>query len=287
MPLDRQAARVCLLAVAICAVAGVRVQAAGAAAELYVAMGDSFTAGPVIPGQIPDPIGCFRSDHDYPHLVARARGSVLRDRSCSGAGTRDLSFPQAVFGGANPPQLAALDRRVGVVTLQIGGNDMGFSEILGRCTALLPIGTPCRNAYASGGVDEISRRIAATVPKVRAALADVARRAPAARVFVIGYPTILPEIGPGCWPVMPIAPGDVPYLRDKETELNAMLATQAAAAGDRYVDAYRASLGHDVCQPPGVRWVEPAIPLSLAAPVHPNALGMQGIAATVLAAMAR
>lgn len=173
-----------------------------------------------------------------------------------------------------------------MVSLQIGGNDIGFSEILQRCTALLPLGTPCRDVYTSGGVDEISRRIAATGPKVGANLAEAARRSPRARLFVVGYPAILPEVEPGCWPLMPIAPGDVSYLRDKEKELNAMLATQAAAAGATYVDIYGPSVGHDACQLPGVSWVEPLVPLSLAAPVHPNAQGMGGTAAVLLDAMA-
>ena len=256
-------------------------------ATSYVAVGDSYTGGPLIPNQLPDPPGCWRSDRNYPHLVAAARGDVLRDRSCSGAATEDLTSPQPVLGGPNPPQLGALDGEVDQVTVQIGGNDIGFSEILQRCTALLPLGTPCRDLYTHGGVDEISRRIAATAPKIGAVLAEARRRSPAARIFVVGYPAILPEVQPGCWPLMPIAPGDVPYLRDKEKELNAMLADQAAAADATYVDAYGPSVGHDACQPPGVRWVEPLVPLSLAAPVHPNALGMQAMAAAVLEAMAR
>ena len=69
---------------------------ATAATESYVAMGDSFTAGPVIPNQLPEAGGCMRSDHNYPHLVARATAAVLRDASCSGATTRDLTAPQAV-----------------------------------------------------------------------------------------------------------------------------------------------------------------------------------------------
>jgi lysophospholipase L1-like esterase len=255
--------------------------------ESYVAMGDSYTAGPGIPNQLADPLGCWRSDHNYPHLVAADLGLALRDRSCSGAATPDLSSPQPVLAGPNPPQLDALDSEVASISLQIGGNDIGFSEILQRCTALLPAGTPCRDFYTRGGVDELSLRISATGPKVAAALAEAARRSPQARIFVIGYPAILPEVEPGCWPLMPIAPGDVPYLRDKEKELNGMLAARAAAAGATYVDMYGPSVGHDACQPPGVRWIEPAVPLSPAAPVHPNALGMRGMAAVLLTALMR
>ena len=278
--------RTVLLAVATVVAAGVHPPALGAAAGAYVAVGDSYTAGPGVLNQQLDQIGCFRSDHNYPHLVARARGLALRDPSCSGAETSDLTSPQAVLGGANPPQFDSLDATVATISMQIGGNDIGFSEILYRCAAVLPLGTPCRTAFTAGGVDELGRRITATAPKVAAALAEARRRSPQARIFVLGYPAILPEVGPGCWPLLPIAPDDVPYLRDTEKKLNAMLATQAAAAGATYVDVYTPSVGHDACQLPGLRWVEPLIPLSPAAPVHPNALGMQGMATALAGAMA-
>ena len=254
--------------------------------QAYVALGDSYTAGPLIPRQLPDPPGCWRSDHNYPRLVAQDRGLSVRDRSCSGAGTEDLASPQVVLGGPNPPQLDALDSNVGTVSVQIGGNDVGFYEIVQQCASLLPVGTPCQDRYVRSGADEISGRIKATGPKVGAALAEIRRRSPNARVFVVGYPAILPEVHPGCWPVMPITAGDVPYVRNKEKELNAMLATQAAAAGATYVDVYGPSIGHDACQLPGTRWVEPLIPLAPAAPVHPNALGMRSMADALLAALA-
>ncbi|MDQ4091477.1 MAG: SGNH/GDSL hydrolase family protein [Actinomycetota bacterium] len=265
--------------------AGLAPAPASAAPDSYVALGDSFTAGPGVLLQSVDPLGCFRSDHNYPHLVARARGSALRDRSCSGATTGDLSAPQPVLAGPNPAQLDALDAGVTTVSVQIGGNDIGVMEIVARCAAILPVGTPCRDVYASGGTDELSRRVAATGPRVAAALAEVRRRAPQARLFVVGYPAILPEVEPGCWPLLPIAPGDVPYLRNVQKQLNAMLATQAAAAGATYVDVYGPSIGHDACQLPGTRWVEPLVPFSPAAPIHPNALGMQAVASVLLRAM--
>ena len=252
----------------------------------YVALGDSYTAGPLIPNQRPDPLGCLRSDRNYPHLVADGVGATLRDVSCSGAATADLSAPQDVVGEDNRPQLDALDPGVGTVSIQIGGNDIGFSEILQRCSSPVPLGTPCRDHYTRAGTDEIRRRITATGPKVAAALTEIRRRSPDARAFVVGYPAILPEVAAGCWPVMPITAGDVPYLRDKERELNAMLATQAAAAGATYVDLYGPSVGHDACQLPGVRWIEPLVPLSPAMPVHPNALGMRGMATVLLGAFA-
>jgi lysophospholipase L1-like esterase len=253
----------------------------------YVALGDSYTAGPGILGQDPDPPGCHRSSRNYPHLVAILAGvAELRDVSCSGARTVDMSSPQPVVGGWNRPQLDAVDADTTLVTLGIGGNDIGFVEIATRCFTLVPAGTPCQRIYARPTGDEISRRMAATAAAVGAVLSAVHERSPLARVLVVGYPAVLPDSGPGCWPTVPVAPGDVAYLRGKEKELNAMLADQAAALGDTFVDVYGPSIGHDACALPTQRWVEPPVPASPAAPVHPNGAGMAGMARVVLDALA-
>ena len=103
---------------------------------------------------------------------------------------------------------------------------------------------------------------------------------------VVGYPAILPDEGPGCFPVVPLTAGDVAYLRDTEKRLNAMLAAEARRAGTTFVDTYTPTIGHDVCTPPGTRWVEGLVPTAPAAPVHPNALGMTAMAAAVAEALA-
>jgi lysophospholipase L1-like esterase len=275
---------------AVLAVAAVVASAsvpADAAPAAYAALGDSYTSGPLIPTQLFDPFGCLRSDHDYPHLAAQALGMSLHDVSCSGAGTRELSVPQAVQGGPNPPQLDALDPSTRLVTLQIGGNDIGFTDIIRSCIAVVPLGSPCQDHYTAGGPDQLSGRIAATAPRVAAALAEIHRRAPDARVLVVGYPAILPEAGVGCWPMLPLAWADVAWLRGKEKELDGMLASVAASGGATYVDTYAPSVGHDACELPGVRWVEPLAPVAAAAPVHPNAIGMQAMAALVVSAGTR
>ena len=259
--------------------------ASAAAAQEYVALGDSFTAGPLIPLQI-EPFGCLKSNNNYAHLAARAEGIALRDPSCSGAETEDMTQPQGVTPGPNPPQFDSLGAATTDVTLQIGGNDIGFSSIAEDCTSSSPEGHPCQDRYVQNGHDEISARIAETAPKVAAVLQGIRERAPAARVSVVNYAAIFPETGDGCWPQMPVAREDVPYLRAKQQELNAMLAEQAAAAGAGLIDWYSASIGHDACQLPVIRWVEPVVPVNAAAPLHPNLGGMMGAAELVGAAIA-
>jgi lysophospholipase L1-like esterase len=252
----------------------------------YVGLGDSYTAGPVIPVQQTNPTGCLRSDHNYPHLVALSlSGSVLNDVSCSGATTDNMTQSQSVQGGSNPPQFNALDPSIQAVSLTIGGNDIGFVSIAENCSSPVNSGTPCQNKYVINGDDTIADRIFATAPKVGAVLQGIRDRSPKAKVFVLGYLDILPDSGVGCYPQMPITDGDVPYMRDKEKQLNAMLAFMTAANNDIYVDTYAQSIGRDACQLPTVRWVEPVVPVNPAAPIHPNGAGMQASASMLVAAM--
>jgi lysophospholipase L1-like esterase len=252
----------------------------------YVSLGDSYTAGPVIPIQQTNPTGCLRSDHNYPHLVTTSlNGALLNDVSCSGATTDDMTQSQSVQGGTNAPQFDALRPDTRAVSLTIGGNDIGFTSIAENCGSPVNSGTPCHDKYVVNGDDQITDRINATAPKVAAVLSGIHARSPHATVFVLGYLDILPESGQGCYPQMPITDGDVPYLRDKEKELNAMIQNVTAASGDIYVDTYAGSIGRDACQLPTVRWVEPVIPVNPAAPVHPNAAGMQAYANMLLTAM--
>jgi lysophospholipase L1-like esterase len=251
----------------------------------YVALGDSYTAGPLIATQQPTPLGCLKSDHNYPHLLAQTlQVTTFRDASCSGATTANMTSPQNVTPGPNPPQFDSLDANTQLVTLGIGGNDVGFFDILVHCFSPTPNGTPCQDQFVMGGNDQISNRITATAPKVAAVLQGIHTKSPQAQVLLVAYLAILPESGPGCYSQLPFTPGDVPYLRAKEKEMNAMLAQQAAANNATFIDAYTPSIGHDACQPPCRRWVEPLVPASPAAPVHPNLLGMVGTAAAVLGA---
>ncbi len=254
----------------------------------YVALGDSYTSGPLIPVQTGKPAGCLRSTHNYPTLTAQALGAAsFTDASCQGADTTNMTHSQSVPLGTNPPQLGALKASTTMVTLQIGGNDINFIDIVINCTTLSltnPFGSPCKKHYTSGGTDQLVKAINATAPKVAAVLKAIHQRSPHARVFVVGYPVILPNSGSGCWPLVPIAYGDVPYLRGVEQNLNKMLASQAAANSATFVDTYTDSIGHDACQSPGKQWVEGLVPAAPAAPFHPDKAGEAAMAKQVEAA---
>ena len=106
----------------------------------YVALGDSYSAGPLIPAQRRDPTGCFRSTNNYPAFLAGYLDvTTYRDVACSGARVRDFAKRQTPALGAKvPPQLAALSATTDLVTVGIGGNDFGLFGSL--TTACCPAG---------------------------------------------------------------------------------------------------------------------------------------------------
>jgi lysophospholipase L1-like esterase len=279
--------RIVAVAAAALAVGLLTAPADAATFHRYVALGDSYASGPLIPNQSPHPAGCARSDHDYPADLARKLGVPLVDVSCGGAVTADMTQSQSVPLGSNPPQFTALTAATDLVTVTISGNDIGFTSILATCAAeslTNPFGHPCQNHFTAGGTDQLAARITAVAPKVAQVLAGIRQRAPHATVVVVGYLRILPP-SVGCWPVVPVSAGDVPYLDGVEHKLNAMLGAQAAAAGDEFVNPGNTT-GHDVCQPESRKWVEGVVPTSPAFPVHPNAAGMTEVAGLVAAALA-
>ncbi|MFJ4716017.1 SGNH/GDSL hydrolase family protein [Streptomyces sp. NPDC088785] len=251
----------------------------------YVALGDSYTSGPLIPRQVD--ANCARSDHNYPSITASARHvDSFTDVSCGGATTAQMWQAQ----GTNGPQLDAVRRDTDLVTLQIGGNDIGFGSIISTCAALgstAPAGNPCEQHYRTAGYDELSLKILQTAPEVARVLRAVHTRAPHARVVVVGYPDLLPDDGTGCYPSVPFAAKDFPYLRDTGKRLNLMLRAVALVNRAEYVDTYKPTVGHDMCKAPTDRWIEPLNPTSPAAPAHPNAKGMQAMAQALLDTLER
>ncbi|MEY2441714.1 MAG: hypothetical protein QOJ46_1140 [bacterium] len=253
----------------------------------YVALGDSYTAAPLVPNQVGMPLGCARSDHDYPSLVARALAvSAFRDVSCSAATTVHMTAPQSVLLGSNAPQFDALRATTRLVTVGIGGNDVGLVGAAVTCAQLgltAPTGTACRSHFTNAdGSDRLSAQIAATAPKIAAVLQGIKQRSPLARTVLVGYPDVLPRTGNGCWPLVPLSPDDVRYFDGLIVQTNAMLAGRAAAAGVEFADTYSDSIGHDVCTLPGTRWFEGLVPTAPAYPLHPNGLGEKSMSRTLV-----
>ena len=253
--------RLALSLLALSAVAGVAVAPVGHAAPAplrYVALGDSYSAAsgvlPVDPTAYP---GCLRSTRNYPHVLAAEIGATLTDVTCGAADTKD--FFEAQYEGL-APQLDAVGADTRLVTMTIGGNDSGvFINTVMSCgqagMSTLGQGSPCQDRYGSSFEDTIRN---VTYPSLVRALSAVRSAAPEAKVAILGYPWIMPATG-GCFDKMPVAEGDVPYVRGIQATLNDAVRRAADAADVIYVDLSEVSEGRDACQPIGVRWVEPVL----------------------------
>ena len=259
---------------------------------VYAALGDSYTSGPlVLPhDQSRVPQDCGQSYFNYPHVAAQANHvAELRDVSCGGANIDDFAAPQTglPFGGTNAPQYDVLDASVDVVSVGIGGNDVGFTGLALDCVQIAAPDTAprCTPTTDAGPNDPMTMKIAAMGVELGAALDEIHHRAPNAIVLVVSYPTALPHNGVGCYPYVPIENADMPYLVAKYKEMNAELARQSSLHNATYVDIYRPSIGHDACKPPGIAWVNGAVLVPPSFPAHPNQLGLLNSGQTVAAAM--
>lgn len=268
---------------------------AGAAPKdplVYVALGDSYTSGPLVLPHDTTFVSqdCGQSIYNYPHLAARQiHADVFRDLSCSSATINDFTRTQRAAAGSRvQPQFNALTKDTDVVTLGIGGNDVGFVGLAIDCLRFSEFGVgrgPCTPNYVHDGVDTISRKIKAMGDDLGVALDQIHVKSPHAKVLVVSYPAALPDDGFACWPYAPILPADMPYLTAKYKEMNSELATTAATHRSEYVDIYASGIGHDICQLPARAWVNAAVVIPPSFPAHPNVTSFRHSAPVVARAI--
>ncbi|MFJ4092784.1 SGNH/GDSL hydrolase family protein [Kitasatospora sp. NPDC089913] len=252
----------------------------------WAALGDSYTAGlfvgdprPALGSTARD--GCDRTTGSYPDRVRRAlaarppdRPVHLTDVSCDNAAIGDIADerqqptspvqpPGGDPAGWPPvdPQLlrARLDGRTDVVTVGVGAIALPFGE----CLELTLAHIPCAAYYANPpeGVEGLDAKLARIREEYGRMLDAIHRAAPHAGVITVGYPAVLPERGSTCGggpaQLGPIGHADIDWLREDALKpMNTIIRTEAAKRGDRYVDRYTSSVGHDVCAPEGTRWIE-------------------------------
>lgn len=252
----------------------------------YVALGDSYSAGPLIPTARVDPVSCLRSMNNYPAFLAGyLTVGTYRDVTCSGARVRDFAHRQTpVFPGAKvPPQLGALSQDTDLVTVGIGGNDFGlFGDLTSVCPALAqqhPNGAPCKRHFTNAhGVNTKYRDARRIQGHVAAGLRQIHHAAPHAQVVVVGYPRLLPA--KGTCAAAPFAAGDYPFARHLEALLDRSLRRAAARHHATYVSTYGVSRGHDLCA--GRRaWINGPQNTATAAAFHPFEKGERGMARVV------
>jgi lysophospholipase L1-like esterase len=253
------------------------------AGSRYVAMGSSFAAGPGIAPRDPaSPFRARQSARNYPHLVARALGLELHDVSYSGATTSDILQPSPIGAAA---QLDAVTPDTRLVTITVGGNDVGY---LGRLT-LASLPWPLRvlpsikaSITRSGDPTVVDEGFAALGENLEQIGRRIRDGAPDSRVLFVDYLTILPpdDVGRDGPPPADIAA----WGRTIAARLSATTKTAAEAADCEFVAAGAASIDHHAWS--AVPWTRRfGVSLRGWAPFHPNAAGMEAVAELVLAAV--
>ena len=241
----------------------------------YVALGDSYSAGPLVTTIRSDPSGCVRSTDNYPAFLAGWLSvETYTDVTCSAADTDDLTARQRLLDGKRvAPQLDALSSETDLVTLGIGGNDFSIFSSLIDCVEGC---SPQREAGLLRNAGRVEQRVAGAVRAI-------AKRAPDAEVYVVGYPQVLPA-DEACAAV-PLPPDQLVAATRIAERLNASLRAGAESAGASYVDLGPASEGHDVCAGKAA-WINgPQLRMGIAAPFHPMLDGMRGVAGEVFSAV--
>ncbi len=280
---DRQRRLTGLLAVLLLGSLGLTACDSDAPADTsfdYAALGDSYTAAPWLPTSSTD--GCARSDHNYPHQVAeRLEDAELLDVSCGGATATDIIQSQDQGDSVHPPQIEAVSQDTDLVTVGIGVNDDGFaSHAAYECIVLAktdPSGSPCEDANA--------KKLPAGLERMQGRLEDVfeaiAQRAPDARILAVGYPRLLPDSG-GCPDRLPLAKGDLDFVRGAYERLNETIQAAAEATDVEFVDVAAASEGHDICA--DEPWIngDRKDRRTKAAPYHPTPEEQAAVAQMVL-----
>ncbi|MBD8871121.1 SGNH/GDSL hydrolase family protein [Nocardioides donggukensis] len=251
----------------------------------YVALGDSYTAGPNIPPVDNASEGCFRSSANYPSLVAGAvEPAQFVDRSCGGATTQNMTSEQRTITGQVPPQFSALTEGTDLVTIGLGGNDFNlFGTLIGYCPTLRredPQGAPCRKALrTSEGEDGLAMRLPELTDRLVGVVEGVRERSPDARILLVGYPEIIPERGT-CPDLLPLARRDYRYADKIADGLNEAVADAAEAADVTLIDVAEVSAGHDICgdEP----WVNGQVPATDAQLYHPFPVHQETVARMIV-----
>jgi lysophospholipase L1-like esterase len=230
------------------------VSAAPAAIGKYVALGDSYAVAPGTRTYDDPDDACRRGPLAYPRLWAAAHpAATFVEASCSGARTADVRT-----------QAAALTPDTSLVTVQAGGNDAGFVDVLGACILTLD-DRDCVSRTEQAKLvtrTELPSALSGLYAAIRAA-------APSARVVVVGYPRIY-KIGGNCG-IFGLSDTERSALNSSADALAEVTSAEAAAAGFTFLDARTVFDGHGLCT--GSEWLTSLEWSKLDESYHPNPAG--------------
>jgi lysophospholipase L1-like esterase len=248
----------------------------------YVALGSSYAAGAGLGSlQSGSPWLCARSINGYPQQLVRDLGLQIVDMSCGGAVTANLLEGGQWFQGA---QIRVIDQRTKLVTITVGGNDIGFVGDLSMA-ALRKTGTVLgwlADRFAGTLKPAPQRDFAKLHRELVALIREIHRRAPQAIVVVASYPTVLPPSG--TCPQIKLTVAEADLLRGIEHALATTTAAATTEGGAMLVDMNALGVGHDACS--SDPWIHGWSAFG-DAPFHPTLAGAKATARAIADALRR
>jgi len=223
--------------------------------QRFVALGDSYSSGQGTYHYFgTNPTNCRRSTETYSYVWARTYPvpSWMPGRNdpvllaCGGA---TISALTSSFHG-ELPQLGtgALGPLTKLVTISIGGNDVGFPDILKNC--MNRVQNPDDSCWqfelsaANWKIDDLRNTLISTYVTIKT-------KAPYAKLIVIGYPMIFPPTLRDCGWSLGVPPrmsaNSLQAIRDTWAHMNAVVSSAAAQAGVYFMDDSPSWVGHDFC----------------------------------------
>ena len=230
---------------------GTGIPAQAAPAVNYVALGDSYASG-VGAGSVSG--SCGQSPNAYPALWATASSPAsFKFAACSGASTSDVISSQ----------LSSLSSSNTLVSITIGGNDVGFSSIMETC--VLESTSSCESAVSAA--EQYANT--ALPGQLNTTLADIRSHAPNAKIIVLGYPDFYDLSVSIC---IGLSRADHQALDNGINDLDGVIQTAAANNGDTFADVRSQFSGHELCD--GSSWLH-SITLPISNSYHPTATGQK------------
>jgi lysophospholipase L1-like esterase len=232
---------------------GILIPAASAAAlPQYVALGDSYSSGVGTREFYEEPGECDRGPKAYPPKVAAAKSYTLSFQACSGAKTTEV----------NEKQLGTLSATTSLVTITIGGNDAGFSNVIINCALYY---FTCGSAIAEAN-EFIKNKLPALLETT---YKDIHAKATTAKVVVLGYPKLFTKEGTTC-NVNFLTSGNEKKMNESAELLDSVIKGRAEASKFTFVNPTSAFESHEVCS--SSEWLNgQSNPLSES--YHPNVAG--------------
>ncbi|SCL14395.1 GDSL-like Lipase/Acylhydrolase family protein [Micromonospora nigra] len=230
--------------------------AQAAPSDHYVALGDSYSSGVGAGSYTAESGSCKRSTKAYPALYAAdVRPASYRSVACSGATTTSVVNTQ----------LGALSATTTLVSVTVGGNDVGFANIMTTCVLY---GTTNCVAAVQAAEDKARAELATMLRNV---YNGIRNRAPSARVVVVGYPVFY-QLGTTC---VGLSATSRAKINEGINLVNDITRSAAVAAGFAFADVRSQFVGHQLCSY-GTKWLHALNIANIGVSYHPTAAGQSG-----------